>query len=331
VDLSGVGSSVTWLVTGGAGYIGAHLVHAFRGQEADVVVLDDLSSGVSARVPAGVPVEQCTLLDAEGLERAFAKHEVTGVVHLAAKKRVEESVERPLHYFHENVEGLRILLTVCEAAGVRQFLFSSSAAVYGEPATMPVDEDAPCRPVSPYGQTKLAGEWLTHAAGSATGMRTVALRYFNVAGTAAPELADTGEVNLVPLVLAAISRGDPPTIFGADYPTPDGTCVRDYIHVADVAEAHLAAVHALENGDIESGATFNLGTGTGVSVRQMVDVALRVTGSHLQPVAGPRRRGDPPAVVAAVDRAAQQLGWTAQRDLTDMVESAWQAMAISTR
>jgi UDP-glucose 4-epimerase len=213
---------------------------------------------------------------------------------------------------------------------VTQFLFSSSAAVYGEPATRPVDEDLPCEPVNPYGQTKLAGEWLTHATGLAVGMRTVALRYFNVAGTAAPELVDTGAANLVPQILAAIRRGEPPTIFGADYPTPDGTCIRDYIHVADVADAHLAAVRALESGDIESGSTLNLGTGRGVSVRQMVEIALKVTRSDVEPVIGPRRPGDHPVVVAAVDRAAQQAGWTAQRDVTDMIESAWQAIAPST-
>jgi UDP-glucose 4-epimerase len=321
---------MTWLVTGGAGYIGAHLVHAFYARQTDVVVLDDLSSGVAARLPPGVPVERCTLLDPESLERVFARYEVTGVVHLAAKKRVEESVRRPLDYYRQNVEGLRLLLAACTAADVGRFLFSSSAAVYGEPTTLPVDEDAPCQPVSPYGQTKLAGEWLTHAAGVAADMRTVALRYFNVAGTGSPELADTGQANLVPLILRAISHGTSPTIFGADYPTPDGTCIRDYVHVADVADAHIAAVRALESGEVESGATFNLGTGTGVSVQQMVEIALKVTGSDLEPTVGPRRRGDPPAVVAAVDRAKQRLGWTAQRDVTDMIESAWQAMAAST-
>jgi UDP-glucose 4-epimerase len=321
---------MTWLVTGGAGYIGAHLVHAFRAQQADVVVLDDFSAGVSSRIPADVPVERCTLLDREALEQVFSRHDVTGVVHLAAKKRVDESVLRPLHYYHENVEGLRLLLTSCAAAGVGRFLFSSSAAVYGESASLPVAEDTVCQPVNPYGQTKLAGEWLTHATGLAVGMRTIALRYFNVAGAAAPELIDRSAANLVPLILTAISRGERPTIFGADYPTSDGTCVRDYIHVADVAEAHLAAVRALESGDVESGSTLNLGTGRGVSVQQMVEIALKVTGSHLEPVIGPRRPGDPPAVVAAVDRAAQQLGWTARRDVTDMIESAWQAMAHST-
>jgi UDP-glucose 4-epimerase len=321
---------MTWLVTGGAGYIGAHLVSAFRTHGIDVVVLDDLSTGRAGRVPTGVPVERCTLLDAEALERVFDRHDVRGVVHLAAKKRVDESVREPLHYYHENVEGLRLLLARCLAARVGQFLFSSSAAVYGERSTLPVDEDAPCEPVNPYGQTKLAGEWLTRATGHAVGMQTIALRYFNVAGTASPELVDISAANLVPRLLTAISRGERPTIFGADYPTPDGTCVRDYVHVADVADAHLAAARALEHGYIEPGSTFNIGTGRGVSVRQMVDVALKVTGSDLEPVVGPRRRGDPPAMVAAVDRAAQQLGWTAQRDVTDMIESAWQVMTSPT-
>jgi UDP-glucose 4-epimerase len=316
---------VSWLVTGGAGYIGAHVVKALVDARNDVVVVDDLSTGLASRVPPDVPILQGSLLDAELRSRVFDTHEISGVVHLAAKKRVDESVEKPSLYYHENVEGLRLLLDSCVAANVPSFLFSSSAAVYGETDVLPIVEESPCVPVSPYGQTKLAGEWLTHAVGTAAGMRTVALRYFNVAGAGRPELADRTGMNLVPMLLRAIASGTSPEIFGSDYPTRDGTCVRDYIHVVDVAEAHVAAVRRLVDGSIDEPLTLNIGTGLGVSVREMVDTALRVTGSDFRPVLKPRRPGDPPAVVAAVDKAAKLLQWKARFSVDDMVESAWQA------
>jgi UDP-glucose 4-epimerase len=316
---------VTWLVTGGAGYVGAHVVRALIDANVDVVILDDLSSGLAARVPPGVPLIQGSVLDGDVRNKAFNQHQIDGVVHLAAKKRVDESVEKPSLYYHENVEGLRLLLDSCAAANVGHVLFSSSAAVYGETAVLPITEDTPCEPVSPYGQTKLAGEWLTHAAGAAAGIRTVALRYFNVAGAGRPELADRTGMNLVPMLLRAIAGGTSPEIFGSDYPTLDGTCVRDYIHVVDVAEAHVAAVRRLVDGSIDEPLTLNIGTGLGVSVREMVDTALRVTGSDLRPVLKPRRPGDPPAVVAAVDKAAKLLQWKSRFSVDDMVESAWQA------
>lgn len=316
---------VSWLVTGGAGYIGAHVVDALVDAGIDVIVVDDLSTGLASRVPPNLPILRGSVLDAELRNRIFDSHEITGVVHLAAKKRVDESVEEPSLYYYENVEGLRRLLDSCVAANVRSFLFSSSAAVYGETDVLPITEDSPCAPVSPYGQTKLAGEWLTHAVGAASGMNTVALRYFNVAGTGRPELADRTGMNLVPMLLRAIAGGTAPEIFGTDYPTPDGTCVRDYVHVVDVAEAHVAAVHKLVDGSIDEPLTLNIGTGVGVSVREMADTALRVTGSDLRPVEKPRRPGDPPTVVAAVDKAAKLLHWKSRFSVDDMVESAWRA------
>jgi UDP-glucose 4-epimerase len=314
-----------WLVTGGAGYIGAHLVHALVADGIDVVVLDDFTTGITGRVPSGVPIEDGSLLHAEVRDRVFGTHQIGGVVHLAAKKRVDESVEQPSLYYRENVEGLRRLLDSCVAAGVPHFLFSSSAAVYGDTDSRPITETTPCQPVSPYGHTKLAGEWLTHAVGSAAGMSTLALRYFNVAGTAAPELADHEGMNLVPRILRAIAAGERPEIFGSDYPTSDGTCVRDYIHVSDVADAHVAAVRALESGSVKGPLSLNVGTGVGVSVREMVDVALEVTGSDLRPVVGPRRAGDPPAVVATVDQAAEVLQWRSRYGVREMIDSAWRA------
>jgi UDP-glucose 4-epimerase len=318
---------MTWLVTGGAGYIGAHVVRALQAVGFDVVVVDDLSTGLASRVAGSVPIEVGTLLNHRFLKRVFDGHDVIGVVHLAAKKRVDESVRRPSLYFKENVEGLRLLLDQCAAAGVGHFLFSSSAAVYGDVATMPITEEVPCCPINAYGQTKLAGEWLVAAMGAATGMRTMSLRYFNVAGTASAELADTSVANLVPIVLHAIRNDDKPRIFGDDYPTPDGTCVRDYVHVTDVADAHVAAVRELMHNDSDSVRALNIGTGTGVSVREMIDVAVKVTGVVVEPLIGARRYGDTPVAVADVAKVVDVLGWRARHDVFDVVTSAWSAIS----
>ncbi|MFJ8104180.1 UDP-glucose 4-epimerase GalE [Streptomyces sp. NPDC096132] len=313
---------MTWLITGGAGYIGAHVVRAMTEADERAVVYDDLSTGVAARVPAGVPLVVGSTLDGERVARTLAEHEVTGVVHLAAKKQVGESVERPLHYYRENVEGLRVLLEAVTAAGVPSFVFSSSAAVYGMPDVDLVTEDTPCVPMSPYGETKLAGEWLVRATGRATGLSTASLRYFNVAGAASPELADTGVLNLVPMVFEKLTENAPPRVFGDDYPTPDGTCVRDYIHVVDLAEAHVAAAHALRASPGRD-LTLNIGRGEGVSVREMIDRVNTVTGYDRPPTVTPRRPGDPARVVASADRIAAELGWKAKHDVQDMITSAW--------
>jgi UDP-glucose 4-epimerase len=317
---------MTWLITGGAGYIGAHVVRAMTEAGERAVVYDDLSTGRAERVPDGVALEVGSTLDGDRLADVLAGHAVTGVVHLAAKKQVGESVERPLHYYRENVEGLRILLEAVTAAGVPSFVFSSSAAVYGMPADAGDDalvtEEAPCAPMSPYGETKLAGEWLVRATGRASGLSTASLRYFNVAGAAAPELADTGVYNLVPMVFEKLTQGAAPRIFGDDYPTPDGTCVRDYIHVVDLAEAHVAAARALRAAP-GCDLTLNIGRGEGVSVREMIDRINAVTGHHRPPTIAPRRPGDPARVVAAADRAAAELDWKAKYDVDDMLVSAW--------
>ncbi|MFE0921966.1 UDP-glucose 4-epimerase GalE [Streptomyces nigra] len=314
---------MTWLITGGAGYIGAHVVRAMTRAGERAVVYDDLSTGIADRVPDGVPLVVGSTLDRERVARALAAHRITGVVHLAAKKQVGESVDRPLLYYQENVEGLRVLLEAVTATShVRSFVLSSSAAVYGMPDVDLVTEETPCAPISPYGETKLAGEWLVRATGRATGLSTASLRYFNVAGTAAPELADTGVFNIVPMVFEKLTQGEAPRIFGDDYPTPDGTCVRDYIHVVDLAEAHVAAARALQSSPGHSLA-LNIGRGEGVSVREMIDLINAVTGHDRPPTVTPRRPGDPARVVASADRIATELGWKAKYDVRDMVTSAW--------
>ncbi|MFJ6387709.1 UDP-glucose 4-epimerase GalE [Streptomyces sp. NPDC091972] len=314
---------MTWLITGGAGYIGAHVVRALTEAGEQAVVYDDLSTGVAERVPAAVPLVTGSTLDAERVAHTLADHEVTGVVHLAAKKQVGESVELPLHYYRENVEGLRVLLEAVTAAGVPSFVFSSSAAVYGMPDVPLVTERTPCAPMSPYGETKLAGEWLVRATGRATGLSTACLRYFNVAGAASPELADTGVFNIVPMVFEKLTENAAPRVFGDDYDTPDGTCVRDYIHVVDLAEAHVAAARALQSAPGRD-LTVNIGRGEGVSVREMIDHINALTGYDRPPTVVARRPGDPARVVASADLAASELGWRAKRDVQDMITSAWE-------
>ncbi|MFJ9433634.1 UDP-glucose 4-epimerase GalE [Streptomyces sp. NPDC101490] len=321
---------MTYLITGGAGYIGSHVVRAMTRAGERVVVLDDLSTGYESRVPEGVPLVVGSTLDREVLDRTIAEHGITGVVHLAAKKQVGESVELPLHYYRENVVGLTVLLEAVAAAGVRNFLFSSSAAVYGMPDVDLVTEETPCLPLSPYGETKLAGEWLVRATGAAHGISTACLRYFNVAGAATPELADTGVFNLVPMVFERLDAGESPRVFGDDYATPDGTCIRDYIHVEDLADAHLVAARKLaewaDRGEPRD-LTVNIGRGEGVSVTEMVRLINEITGHTTEPLVTPRRPGDPARVVASADRIAAELGWKARHDVRDMISSAWEGWA----
>jgi UDP-glucose 4-epimerase len=318
---------MSWLITGGAGYIGAHVVHTMTDAGERVVVLDDLSTGLVERLPDGVPAVRGSVLDRPLLDATLAEHQITGVVHLAALKQAGESVTQPMRYYRANVHGLTVLLEAVAEAGVRHFVFSSSAAVYGAPDVDLVTEDTPCQPVNPYGETKLAGEWLVRAAGRVHDISTACLRYFNVAGAARPELADAGSSNIVPAFFERLDRGEAPLIYGDDYPTPDGTCVRDYVHVADLADAHLAAARWLRDARPDAGPaelTANIGTGRGVSVRELAGLVAELTGRR-EPVArvAPRRAGDPPRVVASADRARRLLGFTARRDAAEMVSSAW--------
>ena len=315
----------TWLVTGGAGYIGSHVAQHFIDAGIEVVVLDDLSSGSADFVPPGAVFEQGTLVDPDFVAGVFARHSFSGVVHLAGYKYAGMSVKRPLHTYEQNVTATVNLLRAMEAAGTPAIVFSSSAAVYGTPTVELVDETTATTPESPYGETKLAGEWLIADQGRATGLRHTSLRYFNVVGSAAAP--DTSPYNLFPLVFRALAQGGVPKIFGDQYPTPDGTCVRDYVHVTDVAAAHVAAARALENGTLET--VYNLGSGTGLSVRQIMDEMAAVTGIPFVPLVEPARPGDPARIVASGARAARDLGWNPQHTLTDMISSAWAAHTSS--
>lgn len=313
------------LVTGGAGYIGAHLVRLLAERGDHVIVADDLATGKAARI-GDVPVIRLDLASdaaAATLTAAMREHEVDTVVHFAARKQVGESVERPAWYYQQNVGGLANVLLAMESAGVGRIIFSSSAAVYTA-AEKPVTEDSPTGPISPYGETKLVGEWLTKDAAAAQGLKAASLRYFNVAGAGAPELGDTAALNLIPMVLEKLAAGEAPVIFGADYPTPDGTCIRDYIHVQDVAEAHLAAIDGLDGLGVGNH-LFNVGTGRGESVREIIDAVLAVAGVDFEPIVADRRPGDPAVVVAAVDRVRTELGWSARFGLDQIVQSSWDA------
>lgn len=310
------------LVTGGAGYIGSHVVRLLERRGEDVVVVDDLSNGIAARVPNAALVElDLSARDAESRLRAvMAEHGVTSVIHFAAKKQVGESVERPLWYYRNNVEGLANLLAAMEAAGVTTMVFSSSAAVYGMPDVGIVPEKIDCRPINPYGQTKLVGEWIIDNA-ARHGLRAIKLRYFNVAGTGWPELADTAVMNLIPIILDRVATGRAPMVFGDDYPTPDGTCIRDYVHVADLADAHIAALDHLGTGHVTE-TVFNVGTGQGASVLEVIDAMSTALGRELTPEIAPRRPGDPPQLVADVSAIERELGWRASHGLADIASSA---------
>lgn len=316
---------MTWLVTGGAGYIGSHVVRALRGADLDVVVIDDLSTGRAEFVPDGVPLVEANLLDADAVRAALDTYRVSGVIHIAGYKYAGESVRRPVHTYRQNVSAMVTLLDAMADAGVGKIVFSSSAATYGTPDTAIVDETTATRPESPYGETKLIGEWLLRDIGVATGLRHTSLRYFNVVGSGPDGVFDVSPFNLFPKVFDMLVRGQTPQINGADYPTPDGTCVRDYIHVEDVAAAHVAAAHRLEAGlPIEP--VYNLGSGSGTSVLEIMTTMRAVTGIDFEPGIAPRRAGDPARIVAAGELAARDLDWRMRHSLTDMVASAWSAL-----
>ena len=314
--------AMTWLVTGGAGYIGSHVVRALGRAGIPKVVLDDLSTGHESFVPKGIPFVRASILDGGAVLQSIQDHGVTGVIHVAGFKYAGVSVKEPLHTYAQNVTGTASLLAAMESADVDRIVFSSSAAVYGTPDVDLVTEETPKNPQSPYGESKLIGEWLLSDQGVARGLRHTSLRYFNVVGSGDPTLYDSSPHNLFPLVFTALTEGRTPRINGDDYPTPDGTNVRDYIHVEDLALAHVAAAKRLDAGDAIEPA-YNLGSGDGVSVGEIMSTVARVTGIPFTPEIGPRRPGDPARIVAAGDLAARDLGWAMRHTLADMVETQW--------
>ena len=319
----------TWLVTGGAGYIGAHVVRALNEQGLSPVVLDNLSSGLARFVPADVPFIEADILDTAAVAGVLRAHDCAGVIHVAGYKYAGVSVQRPLHTYAQNVTGTASVLTAMAEVGVPNIVFSSSAAVYGTPSADLVTEDSPNAPESPYGESKLIGEWLIKDQARATaGFHGVSLRYFNVVGSATDQVYDASPHNLFPLVIEALLAGRTPRINGVDYATEDGTCVRDYVHVGDLANSHVSAARALEAGR-ELLPAYNLGSGEGLSVRQIMDSMARVTGIDFTPEIGERRPGDPARIVAEGKAAAADLDWRMSYSVDEMVASAWSARKAS--
>jgi UDP-glucose 4-epimerase len=319
---------MTWLVTGGAGFIGAHVVHALQRRGHDVVILDDFSTGMSSFVPTGVEVVEGTLLDRAAVSKALSTGDVRGVIHIAGYKFAGESVGLPIHTYQQNVVGMMNLLEEMVRTNVRTILFSSSAAVYGEVAVPVIREDQPTAPANPYGESKLIGEWLLHDMGVAEGFTHSSLRYFNVVGSREPGIFDTSPHSLFSLVFRALSAGVRPKIFGDDYDTVDGTCVRDYIPVGELADVHVVAAEKLASG-IALEPAYNIGTGTGHSVAEVMRVMAEVTGIDVKPEIIARRPGDPATVVASGDLARRDLEWDPNPDLRAMVSSAWRAFQES--
>ena len=313
------------LVTGGAGYIGSHTVHTLLNRGFDVVVVDDLSRGHRHNVDAR-RLREMSIHDTDALAKLIADEGIAAVMHFAAYIAVGESTREPERYFSNNVGGSLSLVSAMAAAGVDKLVFSSTAAVYGDPERVPIPETAPIRPVSPYGESKVMVERILNWLDQCRGLRSVTLRYFNACG--AEPGAGLGEehdpeTHLVPLLFRAIRSGEPVTIFGDDYETPDGTCIRDYIHVSDLAEAHVLAVRALLDGG--ASATYNVGTGEGRSVLEVIRAVEDVTTKPVPRVIGPRREGDSPVLVADAAKLRNTLQWTPRyTDIRTIVESAWQ-------
>jgi UDP-glucose 4-epimerase len=326
---------MTVLVTGGAGYIGSHMVHALVDAGERAVVLDNLTTGFDWAVPEGAPLVVGETGDQARVAALIAEHEVDAVIHFAASIVVPDSVADPLAYYRNNTVNSRALIETAVKGGVRHFIFSSTAAVYGNPERVPVRENDPTMPMSPYGSSKLMTEVMLRDAGSAYGLRHVILRYFNVAG--ADPLGRTGQstkgaTHLIKVAVeTALGMRAKMDVFGTDYPTPDGTCVRDYIHVSDLVRAHADALKYLRAGG--TSATFNCGYGRGFSVREVIETVKRVSGADFKVELAGRRPGDPAQIVAASDRVRSMLGWQPHFDDLDTIVShalAWERK-LSTR
>ncbi len=313
------------LVTGGAGYIGSHTRYFLQKQGHSVLVVDNLSRGYRDAVPENL-LRVIDIHETDKLARLLSEERIEAVIHFAAFMAVGESTQVPELYFANNVCGSLSLFEAMLRAGVKHVVFSSTAAAYGIPRRVPIPEDEPRAPINPYGESKVMVEKMLEWLDRYRGLRSIRLRYFNACG-AEPE-AGLGErhdpeTHLIPLVLRAIQTGIPVTLFGEDYPTPDGTCIRDYIHVSDLADAHIYAVeHLLEGGNSD---VFNVGTGSGQSVKEVVAAVERVTGKTVPRTVGPRREGDPPSLVADSTKLQAALGWRPKRaDLDQIVKDAWQ-------
>ena len=315
------------LVTGGAGYIGAHVAAELLKSGYGIRIYDDFSNGLHRRVDGKFR----DIVDGDMLDRVkllAALDGIDAVIHLAAKKAVEESVKDPLKYYENNVGGTLNLLGAMAAKGVKQLVYSSSAAVYSPNDKEAVVEDDPTAPLSPYGASKLLAEQLISSVGSAEQISNISLRYFNVIGSYIAEFADNSKDNLVPKVFLALKNGKRPQIYGSDYPTPDGTCIRDYIHVQDLALAHLAALKKVESGYISQ--VYNVGSGKGYSVKEMMDQISKSLGRDINPEVSQARAGDSPKLIASIDKIKEQLGWSPKASLEEMIDSAWQAEVART-
>jgi UDP-glucose-4-epimerase GalE len=310
------------LVTGGAGYIGSVVTERLLEAGHRAVVVDDLSTGHREAVAPDAELIVVDLRDAAALRRALDGRDFDAVIHLAASSLVGESMEDPGKYFENNLSAGIHVLEASLARGATRFVLSSTAATYGEPAAVPIPEDSPTVPTNPYGESKLLYERVLAWYSRLKGLRWISLRYFNAAGASRERGEDRAhETHLIPLVLAAATSGGEVSVFGEDYPTPDGTCVRDYIHVLDLADAHVLALDAIDRG---VGGIFNLGSGTGFSVREVIAVAEKVVGVKIRSRVAPRRPGDPAVLVASSRRARETLGWRPSRDdLEEIVRSAW--------
>jgi UDP-glucose 4-epimerase len=313
-------------VTGGAGYIGSHMVKCLQENKMDVIVIDNLSKGHRSSVDHSVPFYQGDVRDRAFLESVFSQHPIQAVIHFAADSQVGESIYEPIKYYQNNVVGALTLLDVMRQFDIKTIIFSSTAATYGEPVSIPIQENDPTNPTSPYGDSKLAIEKLLKWSDGAYGIKSVVLRYFNVAG--AHPSAFIGEdhqpeTHLIPLVLK-VALGQSPfiKIFGNDYPTQDGTCIRDYIHVMDLVQAHILALNKLL--ETRQSSTYNLGSSTGFSVNQVIEMARKVTGRPIPTQVETRRAGDPAVLLASSEKARRELGWKPHYDsLESIIQSAW--------
>jgi UDP-glucose 4-epimerase len=314
------------LVVGGAGYIGAHVAYLLQENGYGVRIYDDFSNGLKTRIDGKFSdVVIGDVLDRQALISACEG--IDAVIHLAAKKAVGESVDNPLKYYENNVGGTLNLLAAMSLKGVKRIVFSSTAAVYAPSEKLSITEDDLTEPLSPYGQTKLLSEKLISAVAKAENLSAISLRYFNVVGALRDEFADNSKDNLVPKVFAALKAGKNPEIYGSDYPTKDGSCIRDYIHISDLAKAHLVALEKVFAANVDE--VYNVGSGTGYSVTEMINQIAESIGKSITPTLSPRRPGDTAQLIASIAKIERNLGWKPERSLKEMIDSAWQAESRS--